>query len=196
MKKGLKGIACVILSAGQSRRMGTHKALLKFNENLRFIDRIIEVYKNFGITEVIVVAGESLKNELNVASDVKIVTNQHPEFERFYSVKLACESLSREVELCFLQNCDNPFVNEELLENMINLPEESDCAVPVYMNQGGHPVLINKTIIEYIQSIDGKNSNLKDILSKFRTMKIITNDETVKININSPEEYEKYFINK
>lgn len=193
MKKEINRTACVILAAGQSSRMGRHKALLKFSEEQNFIDRIIEVYKSYGIKEIVIVASESLKNELNIELDQKIIVNNHPEYERFYSVKLACEALDDNIEQCFLQNCDNPFVNQDLLNDLINEKAESDCVIPVHKDRGGHPILINGKIIDYIKSIDGKNSNLKDVLGYFKLHKVATDDETVLININSKEEYEHYF---
>lgn len=189
-------IGCMILAAGLSSRMGTSKALLKYDAEHRFIDRIISVYRKIGIENITVVTNDNLKNELNLSGNINLVINNHQKFERFYSVKSACDTLQMELEYCFIQNCDNPFVRTDLLEQLISEKDNSDSIIPAYQNQGGHPILINRKIVDYIKSIDGKNENLREVLSKFRSRKINTFDETVIININTSEDYKYYFETK
>ncbi len=77
----VKGIAAIILAAGYSSRMGTPKPMLKIG-NRTILERAIELFRDVGIEDVIVVVGHRA-NE--IISDVeycraRAITNE--QFER------------------------------------------------------------------------------------------------------------------
>ena len=76
--------AVVILSAGYSERMGSHKALLKFSKNLNFIEKITETYIDSGIKNICLVVNSDLFQHLLNApfkqqAFVRIIENKIPE---------------------------------------------------------------------------------------------------------------------
>ena len=56
-------IGGVILSAGESKRMGIPKALLKIKDNI-FINHIIDVLYNSGVGEIVTVLGHNFEGIL------------------------------------------------------------------------------------------------------------------------------------
>ena len=187
-------VECIILSAGLSSRMGTHKALLQYDNKHSFITKIIEIYKEAGINKIHVISNPDLAKNLYI-ENVNIIINDKPEYERFYSVKLGCANLNHGSIFCFIQNCDNPFLKIDLINQLLENISDADYAVPVFYDRGGHPILIGKKIIDHIKSLSFLQNNLREVLSSFNIKKIDVDDENVLLNINTLEEYNKYFLN-
>lgn len=187
----------VILAAGNSGRMGEPKSLLKWDENETFIQKIIDEYKKFGCESIVVVVNNAVidlyeKYSYNFFSDITLVINNHLEWERFYSVKLGLNAL-KDKQFCFIQNVDNPFVSQNLLQLLFADKDFFSYNVPYYKDKGGHPILINKQIINSILNTFENDLNLKNVLSPFNKKKIAVDDETIFYNINNKQEYNRLF---
>lgn len=192
-----KKYSVVILAAGKSSRMGMPKFLLKYDENTTFLEHIIKKYEAFGCEQIVVVLNEEGANIINSRSvnfldKVTLITNNHPEWERFYSIKLGLKALNEE-NLVFIHNVDNPFVNPVVLASLIENIFEFDYAVPTYKGRGGHPVLLSEKVILAIIEKKENNLNFKDYLSNYRKVIVKVNDKNILVNVNSKEEYNTLF---
>jgi|WetSurMetagenome_2_1015567.scaffolds.fasta_scaffold310740_2 molybdenum cofactor cytidylyltransferase len=188
--------SCVILAAGKSERMGELKPFLRFRENLTFLQKIIQVYHNQHIYNLVIVVSDEVhrrmqksKSELNYN---KVIINPFPEWGRFYSLKLVLQEI-RDDSFVYLQNIDNPFVTEKTLQSLKNEICDSDFAVPIYERQSGHPILLSAEVVTKIIQTEENNSNLRSILSSFRKREVELNDPGILININTPDDYLKNF---
>jgi len=56
--------AAIILSAGKSTRMGTHKALLEFDEKNNYAQKIIEQFLQAGAKKCVLVVNNEIYNKL------------------------------------------------------------------------------------------------------------------------------------
>lgn len=191
VNKGKK-TACIILSGGNSSRMGTHKAILPYSQNENFLLHIITVYRNAGISNIIVVKNEDIKLDPNNYHNASFITNSHPEKGRIYSIQLGLRQISNN-EDCFIQNIDNPFVTDSLLSDLLLHRNMADYITPVYNDKGGHPVLLSYQILEKIKVIADTEITLRDILNDFTRYKLATDDERCTLNINTPADYSQYF---
>lgn len=182
----------MILAAGESSRMHEPKPFLKFDKNKTFIDKIIKEYQDFGCKEIVVVTNETIYEQLQSDKNILIIINKHLDYGRFYSIKLGMQELI-DTDYCYIQNIDNPFVNQKILEDLYSNKNEGDCVIPYCQGRGGHPILVSKKIINKINSIEDNDLNLRDILKKFKSTKVDTDDSSILININTPEEFRQYF---
>ncbi len=192
-----KKCSVIILAAGNSGRMGEAKSFLKWNENTTFIQKIINEYNQFACKNIIAVINSAglnfyKNNSYNFFNDITVVVNNHLEWERFYSVKLGLEAL-KEKQFCFIQNVDNPFVSQELLQSLFADKDPFSYNAPYYKDKGGHPILINNKIINSIVNTSENDLNLKNVLSAFNKKKIDVSDETILYNINNMKEYNRLF---
>jgi len=190
-------ISAIILAAGFSSRMKQAKFSLMFNKHRTFLEKIIQEYLNFNCREIIVVMnsdGIKLKDKLNLSfpENVKFVLNEFPERERFFSLQIGLKFL-KNINSVFIQNIDNPFVGQLILDSLYNNKDETDLIVPTFKNNGGHPIVINRTVIKRIISEKKFNHNLKEYLKKFTKKTIPVNDEKILININDKKKYSNYF---
>lgn len=191
--------AVIVLAAGSSKRMGHDKALLKFDKYQTFIEKIIAEYLAAGCRNIIIVANENNNLLINRAlqkmniKGLQIIVNLHPEYERFYSIKLAAKVFTG--EFCFIQDCDRPFINSLLIKKMIGCDFNGDYLIPLHKGQKGHPVLLKKTITgQMIKSKENCN-HLKKFLETFSENTVETGSDAVIKNINNPKEYKEFVIN-
>ncbi len=177
----------ILLTAGKSERMGVQKADLMLNGN-SFFDRIISEYNDSKITKQISV----INNKLKVKGES--IVNNMQEKGRIYSLQLGLENA--ESDWYFIQNIDNPFVTTELLNQLISCSKVADIIQPTFNKKKGHPILISNKVKEEILSETNYKLTLRDVFSKFSKQQIEVDDDSILININTPEDYQKYCIEK
>jgi molybdenum cofactor cytidylyltransferase len=190
----------VILAAGNSIRMGKPKFLLNYSKKITFLEKIILEFKNFESPEIVIVVNESNaiahnKYFSDFGENVHIVINSKQESDRFYSLKLGLEKCNSQ-HLVFVVNVDNPFVNAQLINELLKNIKDFDFVIPTFQGKGGHPILIQSNITQAIISTASNNLNLKNYLSQFRKNTVETTDDKILMNINTKEDYAKYFIEK
>jgi len=193
-----KNFATIILASGFSERMGEPKALLKWDETTTFLEKIINEYTKAGCKRIICMINhitEPLCRDLKIPSNVTFVINEHPEWGRFYSLRLASMA-AKERDFCFIQNVDNPFVTVEVIEKLYAQRNPDAWCSPVYEQKGGHPVLLPQVVIEKIAQIKENDFTLRDILKHYQKIEVEIDTETILRNINTPEEYSSYFENQ
>ena len=167
--------------------------MLFFSNHKSFLEKIISVYKSYGIAIIFVV----INNQINTLENEEVIfiENNFSEKGKLFSLQLACREMSN-FDFSFVQPIDSPFVNETLLENIWTNRDKANYITPTFQNKGGHPILISKTIVQHLQQEKNFNQTLKDYLSGFSRMKVETNNNACLININTPEDYELHFHNK
>ncbi len=188
--------AALITAAGFSKRMGSHKALLNYNKEQSFLDKLIDTYSESGCGKIVVTINIDLFNKLKDNKNEKViyVLNNKPELERLYSIQLGLQSVGNS-DYCFIQSVDNPFTQHQLLNNLFIHKNYDFYLVPTFKDKGGHPVLINRMIIDYICNTALNNMNFNDVLKQFNRKSIEVDDESILYNINTIESYHQ-LINK
>jgi molybdenum cofactor cytidylyltransferase len=187
----------IVLAAGNSTRMGVPKFSLRFNSKHAFIEHIAHKYHELGCKEIVVVVNESgysliMENTFNFPENVKFVINEHPEWDRFYSVKRGLQNLI-EIQPTFILNVDNPFINPEVIYALLNEKDNANYFYPTYMGKGGHPVLLSENIVNKIINEKENQLHFREYLNRYTKKTIEVDNENCLININIKEEYKKYF---
>lgn len=189
----------IILMAGKSSRFGQPKAFLPFNREFNFIQNLIYQYTRAGIENMVLVTHAQLIKGLKkhiqenmYGGNIKIVCNIRPESDRFYSLKLGLNHIDLNCP-AFIQNIDNPFTTSALLNQMKDKIETGKYVVPVYSGKKGHPILLSKEILQHIRDIKSDNEDLRVVLEQFPFEKVLVDNENLLANINTEEDYLKYF---
>ncbi|TRZ69746.1 MAG: hypothetical protein D4R97_09415 [Bacteroidetes bacterium] len=192
-----KNVGALILAAGSSLRMGTPKAFLPFDEKTTFLEKISSTYLQWGCNEIVVVINKASAKKVRFtgeqAETVKFVVNDHLEFERFYSVKLGLQKMTKS-DFCFIQNVDNPFLTHDILNNLYRERSNEAYVVPTFEDKGGHPILLNKKTILYLCSFPDNTANLRKVLGKMPCKKVKEQNSHILVNINESEEYERMML--
>lgn len=197
----MKNLKLIILAAGNSSRMKTHKALLTVpNTNTSFIESIVNTYYKAGIQEIIIVTSNELKKEFDKflsQNNIKVITNTSQQLERMYSIFLGINEVN-ENDYVIIQDCDNPFITTDIIEKLYENKNAADYIVPIYNTKTGHPILLGKNVIRHIQSLKNisENDTLKNMLKMFTRKEVEVFSNKIHLNVNSPELYQQLnFIN-
>ena len=133
-------IAGIILAAGDSRRMGSPKALLEFR-NETFAGRLVRIFSKF-CDPVIVVAGRHAE-QIRVRVAARIVVNEDPDRGQLSSLQTALRELPAEIEAFLFTPVDSPAVNEATVAALIGefRVTRAPLVIPRFGGKRGHPVL-------------------------------------------------------
>lgn len=190
-------ISAIIPAAGESKRMGRPKMSLPWR-NETVLTRVVSIFKNAGVEDVIVVTGgareevEALVSNLNV----RIVYNE--DFERgemLSSIQCGMRALGRQTQAALIGLGDQPQVREGSVRRVCEafLETKSNVVVPSFQMRRGHPWLVARPLWEAVVRMEPPQS-LRDFLSARRAEIHYVNvdDPNVLADLDTPEDYEKW----
>jgi molybdenum cofactor cytidylyltransferase len=190
-------LSAVILSAGNSERMGFPKAILEY-KGRKFLEIIISSLKNIGIKEINIVLGKDRELILNKISltDEKVIFNDKPELGQIYSLRLALEKMDRKNDfmICLV---DQPLIKESTYKDMADLfSENKDCIIiPKFLREDnsykrGHPIII-PSIYRDLCLIGPIDKGLHWVVhnENVKVKELITNDRNVIIDFDTMNDY-------
>src|SRR5580700_1723614 len=140
----------IILSGGASRRMGTPKALLRF-QNETFLDRLIRVFSAVCDPIIVVVGVHSDKIRSGVArgSDVLFALNPDPERGMLSSLQCGLALVPPDAEAAMFLPVDHPHLELSTIQTLAARfhADRAPVTVPTYAGEHGHPVCIAHSLV-------------------------------------------------
>jgi molybdenum cofactor cytidylyltransferase len=189
-------IAAVVLSAGESSRMGRPKALLPIGA-VSFLERIVKSLQAARMEKIVVVLGHNAADiEAKIAQlPVTIVVNPDYAQGQLSSLNAAIQSLAGEkIDGILVHLVDHPFVNADLVNRMIDRFYESKklIVVPKWKGKRGHPVIFSSRLFGELLSAP-LNQGAKSVVHAHAadTLEIETDDEGITFDIDTPEDYRR-----
>ena len=189
-------IVAVILSAGESSRMGRPKALLSI-DGVRFVEKIVSTLKSTDVGNIIVVLGhnaEEIRRKIRNLP-VTILINHDYKQGQLSSLQVAIrllESSGNPVDGILVHLVDHPYIEVKLVNLMIDRFYETKklIVVPRFQDRRGHPVIFARALFSELLAA-GTDQGAKPVVHAHRddTLEIDTNDKGVLIDIDTPEEY-------
>jgi molybdenum cofactor cytidylyltransferase len=191
-------IVAVILSAGESSRMGRPKALLPI-DGVRFVEKIVSALKSTDVGNIIVVLGHNAEEMRQKISDlpVTILINHDYKQGQLSSLQVAISHLESSsegspVDGILVHLVDHPYISATLVDLMIKRFYETKklIVVPRFQGRRGHPVIFARALFSELLAA-GPDQGAKPVVHGHRddTLEIDTKDEGVLIDIDTPEEY-------
>ena len=191
-------IAAVVLSAGESSRMGRPKALLPI-DGQTFIERIVGALKRGGLERIVVVLGfdaEEMRKEIEHLP-VEIVVN--PEYQRgqLSSLQSALRHLAgaNNCDGVMVHLVDHPYIDAKLIDVMLGRFSETKSLIVVPRHQGkrGHPVIFSRALFSELLNAP-MDEGAKAVVNAHRdeTLEIDTEDVGITLDIDTPELYRQY----
>ncbi len=191
-------LEAILLSAGQSSRMGRDKALLPMGETtviLHIMKKLLSV-----ADRVVVVLGDNYKtinkylNE-NYKDRVDCVYNKN-HLKGMYSSAKKGFSVINEKKPVIFQLIDQPFVPAEIYLNLANSYKGQLIYQPSVLKNGrfraGHPIIFSSNFREIILK-DTECDNLRDLINKYPMDRAFLHVEHNEIldNLNTFEAYNR-----
>ena len=185
-----KGFSALILSAGNSGRMGTDKAMLPNGKGLTFVAHLATCFGLYGCNPVVVVVNEQFDPSRLQTKNIVTVVNHDLEKGRSWSIRLGLNQIP-EGHACFIQNIDNPFLEPDLLDSLIGCLIPDGYAVPVWHGHGGHPILLGNKLVDFLRN-QKELPDFRKALQFYTRIEVQYPEEGILWNINTPEDYNRF----
>ena len=191
-------IAAVVLSAGESSRMGRPKALLPI-EGETFIGRIVTALKRTQVGKIVVVLGHNA-DQLAAAIRplaVEILVNPDYKLGQLSSLQVAARHLQNDADCdgMLLHLVDHPYIDAALVDRMIQRFHETqkDIVVPRWRGKRGHPVLFSRRLFAELLAAP-LDQGAKAVVNAHadETLEIETDEEGIALDIDTPELYRQH----
>ena len=191
-------IVAVVLSAGESSRMGRPKALLPI-DGQTFIERIVGALKQGGVERIVVVLGfEAEEMRRHIAHlPVEILVNPDHKLGQLSSLQVALRHLESDKSCTgvMVHLVDHPYIDPELVRLMHQRFDESMHSVVVPRHQGkrGHPVIFSRMLFGELLKAP-MDQGAKAVVNAHRddTLEIDTEDAGITVDIDTPELYRQH----
>ncbi len=187
-------ISTVILSAGQSRRFGSPKALATIN-NTTAIEFIQHKLLNSPVDEIIVVLGhqpEVITPHIIKNLKIKVVHNTDYEMGQLSSIKCGLGACSNDSSAAFVWPVDCPFISLTTIATLVNKHEQnlSKNIIPTNQGRKGHPPLLTAEQYKDIFNTPIEHG-LNNLLNENNSILVEINDNGILKTFNTPEELKK-----
>jgi len=191
-------IVAVVLSAGESSRMGRPKALLPI-DGQTFIERIVAALKQAKVGKIIVILGHNARELQSKISHlpVEILINTDYKLGQLSSLQLAVRYLQPDLDCdgMLVHLVDHPYLAPALVEEMIRRFYETKkrIIVPKFHGKRGHPVIFSNALFDEILSAP-MEEGAKAVVNAHRaeTLEIETEEEGIAVDIDTPELYQQH----
>jgi molybdenum cofactor cytidylyltransferase len=191
-------ISAVILSAGESSRMGRPKALLPI-EGQNFIERIVGALTQSQADRLVVVLGHNadvMRRQIEHLP-IDIVINTEYKNGQLSSLQTAIRHIERDnrCDGMLVHLVDHPYIDRRLVDLMIQRFYETKKLIVVPRHQGkrGHPVIFSRELFgELLNAPVDQGAKVVVNAHRQETLEIEWQDEGITLDIDTPELYRRH----
>ncbi len=199
IKMQTDSIGVILLAAGASTRMGEPKQLLRF-QGETLLCRSVKFALSIS-NKVVVTLGARIEITRKEVTDlpVKIVENKDWETGMSGSIKVGLKKLlddADRLEAVIVMVCDQPFVNENLLEKIIAKFQETDLPIVAcaYQNALGVPALFHRKLFPELLALDAR-TGAKQLIKKYHALAAAISFPEGAFDVDTPTDYENLMKN-
>lgn len=190
-------INAIILAAGESRRMGKPKPLLRFGDTT-FLGRIVSVLRRSQVDRITVVLGagaEAIQRSVDL-SGIEVVINLDYDQGQLSSLIAALQHVPAETDAILLCLVDNPFVTAWIVDRVIAAYREtaSPIVIPVCDRKRGHPTLFARSLFDELVNAPADEGSRHVVYAhKDEVVEVAVPQAAVLASIDTPEQYRARF---
>jgi molybdenum cofactor cytidylyltransferase len=193
-------INAIILAAGESKRMGKPKPLLRFNDKT-FLDQVISALRLSDADRITVVLGseaETIKKSVDL-SGTNVVINKDYQQGQLSSLIAAIKETPQETDAILVCLVDTPFITEEIVNKIISKFKETNnpIIVPVFNKRRGHPVLFSSSLFnELLNAPQEQGARYVVYSNEEKILEVETSEGGILTGIDTPDDYKFHFGTK
>ena len=185
----------ILLAAGESRRMGFPKPLLRIG-NDTFLTRTLHSMLEVARAVVVVTGAHELavRDEVPPGPRLRIVHN--PDFQRgqLSSLKRAIGATSTDVDGVLVHLADHPLVEGATFRALVDKYEVTRAPILIARHRGhrGHPTLFAKGVFsELLAAPDGEGARFVVNADPARVVYVDVEDPGVTVDLDTPEDLKR-----
>ncbi len=189
-------ISAIILAAGQSKRMGQPKMLLRWGKQT-MIEHVITTFLNAGIEDLLVVigsAGEQITQAIETYPVQKIYNDNYAVGEMLSSVQCGLRALPPQSQATLIGLGDQPQIQEQTVRLVCEAYQDSKAqlVVPSFQMRRGHPWLVARPLWDEILVLKPSESP-RDFLNRHASEIHYVEAATPSIlaDLDTPDDYRK-----
>ncbi len=177
--------------------MGKPKALLQLG-NRNFIQHIVEVVSSAGIENIIVVLGSEPAEiqKTVVSNNCNVVVNKDWKNGQLSSIITGLNAVGKtKCDGIIILPVDHPLITVSLIRELVRNYQESKkkLIIPTYHKRRGHPIIISNDLITELKAASAENG-MRSVVHAHEDdiCEVVTEEEGVLINIDTPDDYKRY----
>ena len=188
-------ISGILLAAGESRRMGQFKQLLKLGGKT-FVEHCADSLLASLASEVIIVTGYRESEVRSALGNRPVRFTHNPDYPSGMtsSIKCGVQALSENARACVLALVDQPQIATDVIDRLIETYQKSQplIVIPTCEGKNGHPILLDLALREEILSMDPAQG-LREVVRSHsgRIARVEVSTRAVLEDFDLPEDYER-----
>lgn len=186
-------IVAVILAAGEGRRMGGVKAVVRVG-GATFLETVLETARRAGLARraVVLAHGEREILAQHDLAGVQVLLNPDPSPGPISSIRIALADpgIAGAAAVLF-HPVDHPLVRPETLRRVVAAFRASDAVivVPCWQERGGHPTLFGSVVFDELRTGPAEEGARWVVRrDPTRVLRLEVDDPGVRRNLNAPED--------
>lgn len=189
-------IAAIVLAAGESRRMGYPKALLRYRHGT-FLESVLEASEAAGIERRVVVLGVDADKILSShdLSSCTVVRTENQNAGPIGSIRAGVRSvINHPVEGALIWPVDQPHIAVSTVQALLEKFVQTRAAIvlPTHGGRRGHPALFAREVFdELLAAPDAEGARAVVHARPERVNELAVADPTVVEDIDTQEAYEE-----
>lgn len=190
-------LAAVILSGGESRRMGSPKALVPYHGRT-FLQHLLDVSRHPQISPVLVVLGphaDQIRKEAALDPG-NVVINHDWQLGQLSSIQVALRHLAEreQTDGIMLFLVDHPLISPALVGKLITefYRTGKPIVLPIFQGKRGHPVIFARSLFEELLAAPLEKGARTVVWNHAdEVLTVPTDEEGVVLNLNDAETLRK-----
>ncbi len=188
-------ISAILLAAGESRRMGEFKQLLRLGDK-SFVEHCVDNLLASRVDEVIVVTGHRELEVRRAAGDrcVRFAHNAGYRSGMASSIKRGVQALSESTRACVVALVDQPQIGADVIDLVIETYEKASAliVIPAYGGRNGHPILLDVGLKEEILTMNPEQGLRQVVRAHLdQVARVEVSSRAVLEDCDLPEDYER-----
>jgi molybdenum cofactor cytidylyltransferase len=191
--------AGLILAAGESRRMGSPKALLRYREE-SFLDRLVGLFEPHCPPVIVVLGAHAADIRAGARRPATFVVNPDWPLGQTSSLQCGLAAVGPEARGVLFTLVDHPAVDATTIEQLLFPPEPRPpgsggspaplICIPRYRSRRGHPIWISRRLIPELIAVRPPRT-AKDVVHAHRaeTLFLDLDDPGIVADIDDPAAY-------
>jgi molybdenum cofactor cytidylyltransferase len=185
----------IILSAGESKRMGMPKQLLPWGKSV-ILQQMIDNASASRLGMILLVLGshaDEIAGKIQVSSKTRIVVNRYFQEGMSSSVKCGVKNAPDKAEAYMLLLGDQPTIVPDIINKLIDCYQKRThgIIIPIYDGQRGHPVIFDAKYKQELLTIGDGGAKVVVDKHAHDILEVTVDSAEVLTDIDTPQDYQK-----